>query len=199
VKQPLLVLASASPRRAELLRQIGIPFQVLPSQLPEPAGPGPAWRLARRLAQAKAEATAKILAKRGVREGGVWVLGADTVVAQGSRLLGKPRDAAQAQAMLKRLSGAWHEVVTGVALCPLNRAQKPRIFHVSTRVHFRRLSPDEIGAYVASGEPMDKAGAYGIQGRAGAFVKELRGDYFNVVGLPLARLSEIWSEIGQES
>ncbi len=199
MKQPLLVLASGSPRRAELLRQIGLRFQILPSHVPEPLGPGPAWRLARRLALAKALATVKILKKRAAREKGVWVLGADTVVAQGRRLLGKPKDAVQAQSMLKRLAGAWHEVVTAVALCPLNSQQKSRVFHVKTKVLFRSLSAAEISAYVASGEPMDKAGAYGIQGRAGAFVKELRGDYFNVVGLPLASFSQIWAEISQET
>ena len=181
-----LILASQSPRRKALLAQIGIPCIVIPSRAKERFGKGSPAAQARRLATEKAQEVATRLQRRG--EGHGWVLGADTIVVKSGRLLGKPRSAAEAVRMLRLLSGATHEVITGLALLPLGEG-KPWISHESTQVSFRSLSEAEIAGYVASGDPMDKAGAYGIQGHAGAFVKGIRGDYFNVVGLPLSKLS----------
>jgi septum formation protein len=184
---PTLYLASASPRRVELLRRAGLKPRVIPARVPEARRRGEGMVL--RLARAKAAEVAARLAARGAREG--WVLAADTTVALGAKVLEKPRDAAQARAMLKSLSGRSHTVHTGVCLVDL--APPPReatAFVEATKVFFRRLGEDEIRAYVATGEPLDKAGAYGIQGAAGAFVRRIEGDYCNVVGLPLARVVE---------
>ena len=181
-----LILASQSPRRKALLAQLGLRFQVLPSRAIERFGKGAPAVQARRLAREKAEEVVRRLRRRGESKG--WVLGADTIVVKSGRLLGKPKSEADAARMLRLLSGATHSVITGLALLPLGEG-KPWIAHELTRVTFRRLSAGEISAYVAGGEPMDKAGAYGIQGKAGAFVRGIRGDYFNVVGLPLAKLA----------
>jgi septum formation protein len=186
-----LILASQSPRRRELLAQLGLQFAVLPSRAKERFGKGTPAAQARRLATEKAQEVVARLRARALRRGeGAegWVLGADTIVVKSGRLMGKPKSAADAARMLGLLQGATHRVITGLALLPLAEG-KPWIAHESTRVTFRRLSRDEIAGYVASGEPMDKAGAYGIQGRAGAFVSRISGDYFNVVGLPLAKLA----------
>jgi septum formation protein len=180
-----LVLASASPRRVQLLRQAGAKFTV--------ADPGPdrAWPGAaeprhgvRALALDKAR---RIAAKRS----GSVVIGADTVVVARGMRLGKPRDAAEAEAMLARLQGRTHEVWTGLAVI---RDGEQRTAAECTKVQFAKLGPDEIAAYVKSGEPLDKAGAYGIQGLGGIFVRKIEGDYTNVVGLPLARLRALLSE-----
>jgi septum formation protein len=181
-----LILASQSPRRKELLAHLGVRFQVLPSRAQERFGKGSPAFQARRLAREKAEEVVARLRKRGESQG--WVLGADTIVVKSGRLLGKPKNESDAARMLRLLSGGEHGVITGLALLPLGQG-KPWIAHELTRVSFRKLSPAEIADYVMSGEPMDKAGAYGIQGRAGAFVSGIRGDYFNVVGLPLAKLA----------
>lgn len=181
-----LILASQSPRRNELLSHVTTRFIVLPSRAPERFGRGAPTAQARRLATEKAADVVARLRKRGESRG--WVLGADTIVVKGSKLLGKPRSAAEATRMLKSLSGATHQVITGLALLPLGEG-RPWVAHESTRVSFRTLSDAEIADYVATGDPMDKAGAYGIQGKAGAFVKRISGDYFNVVGLPLSKLS----------
>jgi len=196
-----IVLASASPRRAALLRQLGIPFTVYrsaPGQDPEdlaPAAPPPgedplraAEAAARRLAEAKAEAAAQAYPA-------LCVIGADTIVVAAGRFLGKPTDAADAAAMLRLLSGRTHHVVTGIALL---RGQPPLRLAASsvTRVWFRYLTDEEIERYVATGEPMDKAGAYGIQGRAAAFVERIEGDYSTVVGLPLPVLARFLARAG---
>lgn len=183
-----LYLASASPRRVQLLKLAGfkpvvVPSQVAESRLPKEKPQG----MVQRLAHAKAYEVRTRLAGRGVRRG--WVLGADTAVALGKQVLGKPRDARDAAGMLAALSGKAHLVLTGVALLPVHRAM-PLLFCETTKVFFRRLSPAEIRAYVRTGEPLDKAGAYGIQGRAAAFVRRIEGDYSSVVGLPLARVAE---------
>jgi len=183
-----LILASASPRRAELLRQVGIAFEVRVSDAPEDAGlpgAGPA-----EVAEAHARQKALAVAARAP---GRLVLGADTVVVLDGRVLGKPESAGEAREMLHALSGREHEVITGVAIA-LGAGTRPRLLaleHVSTRVRFRDLSDEQIETYVASGEPMDKAGAYGIQGRGALLVDEIEGCYFNVVGLPLSRTWEI--------
>jgi septum formation protein len=171
-----LVLASQSPRRSELLRLAGFTFRVRSRPVPEVRGAGETPRdYAVRLAREKAEA-----AWAGREE---IVLGADTIVVLGSRVLEKPADHADARRMLEALSGRSHTVITGICL------RHPRgaiADSESTTVHFAVLDPAEIAAYVASGEPMDKAGAYGIQGLASKFVERIEGCYFNVMGLPLA-------------
>lgn len=198
-----IVLASASPRRAELLRQIGLRFSVYAptgGQDPEdvaPDAPGQredavraAEQAARRLAAAKAEAGA------GDHRGAL-IIGADTIVVADGRFLGKPVDAADAAAMLRRLSGRRHHVVTGVAV--VRRDPVLRLVDSSvTGVWFRSLTDEEIARYVASGEPLDKAGAYGIQGRAALFVERIEGDYFTVVGLPIAALGKLLLRAGLE-
>ncbi|MGH7441238.1 MAG: Maf family protein [bacterium] len=185
-----LYLASASPRRVELLRQVGLNPISAPSHVAETRRRGEGARdLVLRLARLKAASTAKLLTRRGARMG--LVLGADTVVESGGRILGKPRGATQARSMLKSLAGRAHRVHTGVCLLNLGDAvQEVQTFVETTKVFFRDLSDREIADYVATGEPLDKAGAYGIQGAAGAFVRRIEGDYYAVVGLPLARVAE---------
>jgi septum formation protein len=173
----MLVLASASPRRAELLAAAGIAFEALPTNIDETQWPGESPRAhVQRLAEEKARAG---FAKRPT----ATVLGADTVVVVDDAILGKPRDAADAAAMLRRLSGRDHQVFTGVAL--VSPAGTTSAVDV-TIVRFARLIEEEIAWYVASGEPMDKAGGYAIQGRASRFVDRIEGSYANVVGLPVA-------------
>jgi septum formation protein len=173
-----LVLASSSPRRVELLRRAGYAFDVRPGGAVEPpyAGGDPA-------AHAESLARAKAAGARGD-----VVIGADTIVVVDGEVLGKPADAAGAAAMLRLLSGRAHEVVTAVAV---RRDGELRSGHASARVTFRRLAPEEIDAYVATGEPLDKAGAYAFQGGAGAFVTRLEGDADTVIGLPLALLDRL--------
>ncbi len=191
-----LVLASASPRRAELLRQVGIAFEVRVSQVAEEGGvPGadPA-----EIAELHARQKALEVAAGAP---GRLVLGADTVVVLDGRVLGKPRDADEARAVLRALSGRTHEVITGVALALLTSAEPDLVAqeHVRTQVTFRELGEAEIEAYVTSGEPMDKAGAYGIQGQGALLVKEIRGCYSNVVGLPLSRTWEMLEALGRHA
>ena len=173
-----LVLASASPRRRELLGWLGIDFVVVSADVDERPRPGEsAAQLVRRLAAAKASAGA-------ARRRAAWVLGADTVVEIDGDILGKPVDRADAAAMLGRLGGREHRVVTGfVLLDPGGAVQADE--SVISRVRFRPLRPAVIATYVESGEPLDKAGGYAIQGLAGTFVVKLVGSYTNVVGLPL--------------
>jgi septum formation protein len=188
-----LYLASASPRRVELLRQAGFDPKVVPSGAPEGrrAGEAPA-AMVLRLARLKAGETAARLTVRGAGSG--LVLAADTTVASGKLVLEKPESAAHARAMLARLSGKSHSVHTGVCIMDLGHRRAEAVAFVeTTKVVFRSLSAQEIDAYVATGEPLDKAGGYGIQGRAAAFVRRIEGDYCNVVGLPLARVSELLS------
>ncbi|HEX9764780.1 MAG TPA: Maf family protein [Candidatus Acidoferrales bacterium] len=187
-----LILASASPRRRELLTNAGFEFEVIPSEVEEPGNTGaPPGAFAERVAQLKAETVARAFAPtyRAV------VLGADTVVVARGELLGKPRSPEEARAMLEKLSGREHQVITGVAL--VNAAGRCTLAHETTRVQFRELTAEEIADYVASGEPLDKAGAYAIQGRASRFVTRIEGCYFNVMGLPVAlvdRLLRQWKD-----
>jgi septum formation protein len=176
--RPKLVLASASPRRLELMRQIGLaPDAIDPAEIDEtPADGETARRLALRLARAKAETCAD-------RNPDAFVLAADTVVAAGRRLLGKPDDEADARRMLSLLSGRAHRVLTAVAASAPGGRAGARL--CETRVQFKRLTEAEIADYLASGEWEGKAGGYGVQGRAGAFVTGLNGSYTGVVGLPL--------------
>lgn len=185
-----LILASASPRRRELLSNAGFAFAVVPSRVREtdPSGEPPA-AYAERMARLKAENVAGKLAP----EDGVVVLGADTIVVLDGIALGKPRSPEEARAMLARLSGRTHEVITGVALAAPATARSA-VAHERTRVVFRSLTPEEIAAYVASGEPLDKAGAYAIQSGASRFVTRIEGCYFNVMGLPVARVERLLQE-----
>jgi septum formation protein len=175
-----LILASASPRRRELLTNAGWNFEVIPSAVDEAplAGESPE-NYTRRVARHKAlDVASKLLP-------GCIVLGADTVVVSDGEILGKPRDPADAVRMLRILSGVSHRVITGVCLAR-PPAEVLALTHETTRVTFRTLDESEIADYVASGEPLDKAGAYGIQGLASKFVTRIEGCYFNVVGLPVA-------------
>jgi septum formation protein len=184
-----LILASASPRRRELLAQAGYPFTVQPSSVPESRRPGEeAIRFATRLAREKAE---EVFARQppSSTDAPVMVLGADTVVVCDGEVMGKPVDTADAARMLLLLSGRTHHVVTGVAVVwGLGAAE---VAAELTQVTMRTLSPQEISDYVAGGEPMDKAGAYAIQGYAGRWIPRISGCYFNVVGLPLALVSSL--------
>jgi septum formation protein len=173
-----LVLASGSPRRAEILGAVGWPFEAQAANIDEAIrAQEEADAYVERLAREKAEAVAseRLFA---------LVLGADTVVVVDGLVLGKPRDADEARAMLLRLSGREHEVLTGVALV---RAESGQVIvaHERTRVRFGTLSDAEIDWYVATGEPMDKAGAYAIQGHAALFIESVEGDFWNIVGLPV--------------
>lgn len=181
----MLVLASASPRRRELLAQAGFSFTVRPSAIPEEMQPGEnPIAFAMRLAREKADAVFNDQAATETPEDPLLVLGADTVVISPSgEVLGKPLDAQDAARMLRALSGATHAVVTGVALVSRLGAE---VASELTYVTMQTLSDKEIAAYIETGEPMDKAGAYGIQGRAAAWIPRIHGCYFNVVGLPLA-------------
>ncbi len=173
-----LVLASASPRRAEILRAVGWPFEVQPADVDESLLRGEtAPDYVQRLALAKSEAIA------ASRLFGL-VLGADTIVVADHVILGKPRDEEDARRMLRRLSGKWHEVLTGVALVRAEDRRR-RIAYERTRVRFAAMSEREIEGYVATGEPLDKAGAYAVQGGAALFIEAIDGDYWNVVGLPV--------------
>jgi len=180
-----LVLASASPRRVSLLRQAGAAFTVVdPGPDRDWPGGAPPRHGVRALALEKARRVA-------ARRPGKVVIGADTVVVLRGERLGKPADAAQAVAMLQRLHGRAHEVWTGIAVV---RDHETRTAAECAVVRFTRLTPEEIAAYVKTGEPLDKAGGYGIQGLAGQFVRGIEGDYTTVVGLPLARLRQVLRE-----
>ena len=191
--EPRLILVSSSPRRRELLETAGWPVRVLPVAVDETpwAGETPADYV-RRLAQAKAQAGASAWpAESGGGTDPVLLLAADTTVACADEILGKPADAQEARRMLRRLSGAQHRVLTGV--CALDPAGGFFALEVAaTEVWMLPWREEEIAAYVAGGEPMDKAGAYAIQGFAGQFVTRIEGSYSNVVGLPLASVREIW-------
>jgi septum formation protein len=185
-----LILASASARRAEILQSAGIAFNVLSSAVDETPMPGEApQELVQRLALAKSE----LVAARAV--GPAIVIAADTVVVLEGEILGKPRTSEDARQMLEKLSGRTHTVLTGVALIRLPDAAR-REFMEATQVHFAAISNDEILKYLASGEPFDKAGSYAIQGLAGRYIPRIDGCYFNVVGLPLARLCKELAELG---
>ena len=184
---PRVVLASASPRRKELLTPFFPDLVVEPPRVGEAARPGePSEALVERLALAKAQYGAS-------RHPGDLVIGADTVVVLGEEVLGKPISKNEVLEMLARLSGRWHRVITGVALV---YGEREVVSHAVTEVHFAHLSREEMEFYAATGEPMDKAGAYGIQGIGGLFVSEIRGSYTNVVGLPLHLLYRLMGELG---
>ncbi len=188
---PTLILASASPRRRELLAQAGYRFEVQPSSVDESRRAGEdAIRFATRLAREKAQQVAQqIFVQRESSGHPALVLGADTVVVCDGEILGKPVDTADATRMLLLLSGRTHHVVTGVAV--VGRAEVVEVAAEVTQVTVRTLSHQEIADYVAGGEPMDKAGAYAIQGYAARWIPRISGCYFNVVGLPLALVASL--------
>lgn len=187
-----LTLASRSPRRAEILRAAGWPFEAVAADIDESVQLGEdANSYVKRLALTKAQTVA-----RRVTEG--LILGADTTVLVDGEMLGQPADDEDARRMLKLLSGKWHEVLTGVALIQLGEAAPVLVDHEATRVRFAEMSAEEIDWYVSTGEPRGKAGAYGIQGHAALFVEEIAGDYFNIVGLPVRLVYEMWLKSKQE-
>jgi septum formation protein len=196
-----IILASASPRRAQLLSQAGLSFVARPADVDESRLSGePASVMALRLAEAKARATMLQLAapSRQVQQGAqeeTIVIGADTIVELDGDALGKPASAEAARAMLRRLSGKSHRVITGVAAIGMSEGRS-RCEVETTEVHFAPLSAEEINWYVATGEPLDKAGGYAIQGLGSRFVERIEGCYFNVVGLPLRRVYRMLQELG---
>ncbi len=186
----MLVLASASPRRRELLTQAGYEFQIHPAHIPEdPLPDEDPIAYVVRLAREKAEAVYRELAARNGNSGdALAVLGADTTVTLDNHILGKPENADDAARMLRMLSGRTHRVLTGVAVAT---AEGTEVAAEATAVQFLTVADAEIAAYVATGEPMDKAGAYAIQGRAARWIPRIEGCYFNVVGLPLALVTAL--------
>jgi nucleoside triphosphate pyrophosphatase len=179
-----LILASTSPRRAEILCMVGWPFEKHAVPIDESRRlDEEAVAYVERLALEKAEAAAGQLSSDPLAR---VILGADTVVVVENDMLGKPVDENDARRMLRQLSGRWHEVITGVALVRSGSVDHARrVAHERTRVRFAAMTDDEIEWYVATGEPMDKAGAYAIQGKAARFIEEIEGDYLNIVGLPI--------------
>lgn len=184
-----IYLASSSPRRSMLLEQLGLPFTVVVPEVEEEVQEGlPPHQLVETLALRKAGAVAPSISKG-------LVVAADTVVVWQGKVLGKPADAREAAEMLGLLAGNEHEVFTGVAVMEKPSGRRV-VTHERTRVRFRPLTTEEIARYVATGEPLDKAGAYAAQGLGAIFIAGIRGCYFNVVGLPLARLAQVLKEFG---
>ena len=184
------ILASASPRRSEILMRLGMEFRVDPSGIPEPARrphETPS-KYAIRVACLKAAEAA------GRHSSGI-VVGVDTIVVLDNAILGKPESLADARSMLQSLSGRWHEVLSGICLIDCSDGRKHSSFGRS-RVHFRRLSPDEIQWYLGTGEYRDKAGAYGVQGYASLLIDHIEGCYFNIVGFPLAAFERLCRRSG---
>jgi len=182
-----LVLASGSPRRAEILERAGWPHEIIVAGIDETLFPDEeAAAYVQRLARTKAEAVASRL-EQGV------VLGADTTVVVDKQILGQPLDEADARRMLNLLNAKWHEVLTGVAVVRVGG--ETRVAYETTRVRFAEMSKSEIDWYIATGEPFGKAGAYGIQGKASLFIEEIEGDYFNIMGLPIRLAYELAAKI----
>jgi septum formation protein len=181
---PKIILASKSPRRAQLLNQIGVKFKIIPSHIDESqfAAPHPI-QTAQRIAVAKARFIAQKY-RAGI------IIGADTIVVINRKILGKPKDKFEARKLLSILSGKTHRVITGIAVIDA-KTNRIKQGHSITYVTFRKLSRKEIDEYIATGDPFDKAGSYGIQEKGALFVERITGDYFNVVGLPLVLLSRL--------
>lgn len=184
-----LILASRSPRRAEILTAVGWPFEASAADIDESVQAGEAAAdYVQRLALTKAETIAR-------RLGEGLVVGADTTVMVNGQMLGQPENDEDARRMLRLLSGKWHEVLTGVALVRAGSISGSAVNHETTRVRFAEMADAEIEWYVSTGEPKGKAGAYGIQGHAALFVEEIAGDYFNIVGLPVRLVYELWQRL----
>ena len=189
-----IILGSASPRRKELLSQIGVPFEVRVSNKEEVYTNTVPKEIVKELALMKAENVASEIQTRNV-----IVIGADTIVVHEEQILGKPKDEQEAFEMIRSLQGDTHQVYTGVAVLDFDKnGEKTVISHaVETKVCVNPMSTEEIQKYVESKEPMDKAGAYGIQGRFSAFIEKIEGDYFNVVGLPVSYVYQVLKELGE--
>jgi septum formation protein len=189
-KKPKWILASASPRRNELLRGLGLHFLTDPSGIEEPSRNPQELpsRYAVRLACLKAREVSQ-------RHPSGLVLSADTIVVLGNSILGKPSSRTEARRMIQRLSGRWHEVITGICLIDSMQQQTHSAFG-RTRVHFRSLSPEEIDWYLKTGEYKDKAGAYGVQGYASLFIDRIEGCYFNIVGFPISAFERLCQKTG---
>ncbi|HEX7720621.1 MAG TPA: Maf family protein [Pyrinomonadaceae bacterium] len=205
IELPEIILASASPRRAEILRTVGWPFETLAVDIDESRRDGEtAADYVQRLALEKAEAAAALAGRNlTVGEGALspqarsrFVIGADTTVAIDGHILEKPTDEADVTRMLRLLNNRWHKVMTGVAVVD-RTTSVTRVAHEETEVKFAPLSDAEIQWYVATREPLDKAGAYAIQGLGARFIERIKGDYFNVVGLPLRLLYELMRSTGE--
>lgn len=186
-----IILASQSPRRRELLTQIGLKFEVIPSTVEEVITSTNSVEVVQELAQQKARDVAEV-AGREMEKDSLLVIGADTIVVYEGKILGKPGDKEDAVRMLTMLQGKEHSVYTGVALLS---GEQEIVFAEETRVQMCPMTPEEILWYVNTGEPMDKAGAYGIQGLCARFIRQIQGDYNNVVGLPVGR---IYQELKKE-
>ena len=190
---PHLILASRSPRRAEILTVVGWPFEVVVAGVDESIElrEDPVTYV-ERLARSKARAVAARIPDR-------LILGADTTVVVEDQILGQPIDQEDARRMLKLLNDRWHEVITGVAMVLPGSETDCVVRHERTRVRFARMSDEQIDGYISTGEPMDKAGAYAVQGKAALFIEAIDGDYFNVVGLPIRLVYEMAIKLrGQE-
>lgn len=177
-----LILASASPRRKELLEKIGLPFTVQPAKGEERITQKSPAAVVMELSRQKAEEIA------AAQTGDCIIIGADTVVAKGEKIMGKPKDAADAKQMLRSIADDCHQVYTGVTLIRTGAHPQSVTFQEKTDVFLYPISDAELDAYIASGDPMDKAGAYGIQGDFAIYMKRIAGDYYNVVGLPIGRV-----------
>lgn len=187
-----LILASSSPRRTELLQQIGLEHKVMVSNMKEDTNEKVPHQVVVDLARKKAQVFSKTL-KEGV------IIGADTVVAINDEILGKPKDEQEAFYMLSRLNGNVHSVLTGVHIILVDgNLLKEKSFYVESKVKMFRMTEEEIWNYIQTKEPMDKAGAYGIQGKAGIYIEEIKGDYYNIVGLPIGVLWKELKNIGKE-
>ena len=193
-----IILASASPRRRELLAQIGLEFEVKVSNKEEVYTSTKPQKIVEELALMKAENVASDLQAEGVELKNTIVIGADTIVVRDEEILGKPKNEDHAYEILLSLEGRAHEVYTGVAILSYNNAGEKEIINhaVETKVHVHEMSEEEIRAYIATGDPMDKAGAYAIQGLCAKFIKEIKGDYYNVVGMPISRLYQEVKNMG---
>lgn len=199
-----IILASASPRRKELLEQIGLEFEICPAKGEELITKSIPEEVVMELSKQKAEEVASMICSFGDAHQDITtptdhlVIGADTVVACDGEILGKPKDENDAKRMLKKLSGKTHSVYTGVTLCLIDKSGRAGelVFYEKTDVGMYDISKEEIERYVATGEPMDKAGSYAIQGNGSIFIKEIIGDYHNVVGLPIGRIYQELKNIG---
>lgn len=199
-----IILASASPRRKELLEQIGVEFEICPAKGEEVITKTVPQEVVMELSKQKAEEIASMVLSFGENHKDITtptdilVIGADTVVAHEGKILGKPKDEENAKRMLQSLSGTTHSVFTGVTLVLIDKQGRcgEVVFYEKTDVTMHTISETEIERYVASGEPMDKAGAYGIQGKCAIYIEKIEGDYNNVVGLPISRLYQELKKIG---
>lgn len=199
-----IILASQSPRRKELLEQIGLEFEICPAKEEEIITKTIPEEVVMELSKQKAEEVAAMVSSFGeshkeiTTPSDILVIGADTVVAYDGKILGKPKDEADAKAMLTMLSGNTHSVFTGVTLVLIDKSGRAGelVFFEKTDVKMHEMSELEIDRYIATGEPMDKAGSYGIQGKCAIYIEKIDGDYNNVVGLPITRIYQELKKIG---